>query len=454
MMSQPLWLLAELTYRCPLQCPYCSNPLEFAGGRFRNELGTEDWCRVFREAKALGVLQLGFPLTVNVVLHRKNLHQVRDLILLAESLGAERIELANTQFYGWAFHNRDALMPTRAQLDEGWRVVQEERARLGTKLEIVWVLPDYHERYPKPCMGGWARSYMTVTPAGEVWPCHAAGRITTLKFANVREHPLEWIWHHSDAFTRFRGDAWMPEPCRSCPRKTVDFGGGRCQAFLIPGDAGVTDPVCPLSPPRHPLDAAVARIAGHDVMRESLAVRRSIGLVFQEPTLDRDLTVEENLRFAARLWDLSGPSTAARIDELLGQFGLAERRDSPVRALSGGLRRAADIARGVLHRPRVLFLDEPTAGLDPRARRTLWQFIRDLRAASGMTVFLTTHYVEEAEPCDRVAVLDRGHVVAQGTPAELKRAAGAGSLEEVFLARTGRPLAEADAAAVPPARER
>ena len=346
MTPQPLWLLAELTYRCPLQCPYCSYPLEFAGARFRNELSTEDWCRVFREAKALGVLQLGlsggepllradleqlvaaahevglyqslitsayrltkdrlaalrragldhvqisiqaadeelsnyiagtasyrdklaayrwtrelgFPLTVNVVLHRKNLHQVRDLIRLAESLGAERIELANTQFYGWAFHNRDALMPTRAQLDEGWRVVQEERARLGTKLEIVWVLPDYHEQYPKPCMGGWARSYMTVTPAGEVWPCHAAGRITTLKFANVREHALEWIWHHSDAFTRFRGDAWMPEPCRSCPRKTVDFGGCRCQAFLIAGDAGVTDPVCSLSPHRHLVDDAVAEI--------------------------------------------------------------------------------------------------------------------------------------------------------------------------------------------------
>src|SRR5439155_97362 len=159
--------------------------------------------------------ELGFPLTVNVVLHRRNLHQVEDLIRLAESLGAERIELANTQFYGWALHNRDALMPTKAQLDAAWRVVQRERARLGTKLEIVWVLPDYHEQYPKPCMGGWARAYMTVTPAGEVWPCHAAGRIKTLTFENVREHPLDWIWVHSDAFTRFRGDSWMPEPCRS-----------------------------------------------------------------------------------------------------------------------------------------------------------------------------------------------------------------------------------------------
>src|SRR5947208_695199 len=274
---KPLWLLAELTYKCPLQCPYCSNPLDFAGPRFKRELSTEEWCRVFREAKALGVLQLGlsggeptlradleelvrhahglglytslitsayrltkerlvalkaaglehvqisiqgadaelsdavagtasykdkiaayhytrelgFPLTVNVVLHRRNLHQVEALIRLAESLGAERIELANTQFYGWALHNRTALMPTRAQLDEAWRVVQRERARLGTRLEIVWVLPDYHEQYPKPCMGGWARAYMTVTPAGEVWPCHAAGRITTLTFENVRDHPLD-----------------------------------------------------------------------------------------------------------------------------------------------------------------------------------------------------------------------------------------------------------------------
>jgi len=343
---KPLWLLAELTYKCPLQCPYCSNPLDFAGGRFRRELSTAEWCRVFREAKALGVLQLGlsggeptlrpdldelirtahnvglytslitsayrltrerlatlkaagldhvqisiqgadeetsdlvagtaayrdkiaayhytrelgFPLTLNVVLHRRNLHQVEALIRLAESLGAERIELANTQFYGWALHNRDALMPTKGQLDQAWQVVQRERARLGTTLEIVWVLPDYHEQYPKPCMGGWARAYMTVTPAGEVWPCHAAGRITTLTFENVRDKSLAWIWEHSDAFQRFRGDAWMPEPCRSCPRKAQDFGGCRCQAFLVAGDAAVTDPVCSLSPHRPLIDAVVAAV--------------------------------------------------------------------------------------------------------------------------------------------------------------------------------------------------
>ncbi len=345
---KPLWLLAELTYKCPLQCPYCSNPLEFAGGRFKNELTTTEWSRVFREARALGVLQLGlsggeptlrpdleelvrcahelglyqtlvtsayrlkrdrlarlkqagldhvqisiqaadeelsdcvagtdsyrdkiaayhwtkelgFPLTVNVVLHRKNLHQVGDLIRLAESLGAERIELANTQYYGWAYHNRSVLMPTKAQLEAAWQVVQRERARLGTTLEIVWVLPDYHEQFPKPCMGGWASAYMTVTPAGEVWPCHAAGRITSLRFENVRERPLEWIWHESESFNRFRGYGWMPEPCRSCARRTVDFGGCRCQAFLVAGDAAVTDPVCSLSPHRRLVDAVVADVEG------------------------------------------------------------------------------------------------------------------------------------------------------------------------------------------------
>jgi pyrroloquinoline quinone biosynthesis protein E len=344
MRPTPLWLLAELTYRCPLQCPYCSNPLDFAGPRFKRELTTEEWCRVLREAKALGVLQLGlsggepllrpdletlvatahelrlysslitsahrltkarlealkqagldhvqisvqaadeelsdriagtasyrdkmaayryakelgFPLTVNVVLHGQNLHQVGPLIQLAETLGAERIELANTQFYGWAYRNRAALMPTKAQLAAAWQVVERERARLGSALEIVWVLPDYHEPFPKPCMGGWGRAYMTVTPAGEVWPCHAAGCITTLQFENVRERPLDWIWHESPAFNRFRGDGWMPEPCRSCARKTVDFGGCRCQAFLVAGDAALTDPVCSLAPQRSLVDRAVA----------------------------------------------------------------------------------------------------------------------------------------------------------------------------------------------------
>jgi pyrroloquinoline quinone biosynthesis protein E len=222
--------------------------------------------------------ELGFALTVNVVLHRRNIHQVDALIRLAESLGAERVELANTQFYGWAFHNRAALMPTRDQIAAGWEMVQRERRRLGTRLEIVWVLPDYYEEFPKPCMGGWARSYLTVTPAGEVWPCHAAGCIATLEFETVRARSLAWIWNESKAFTRFRGEAWLPEPCRSCSRKTVDFGGCRCQAFLVTGDAGVTDPVCSLSPHRQRIDAVIAEVErGEWTYRTSSASRALAG---------------------------------------------------------------------------------------------------------------------------------------------------------------------------------
>jgi PqqA peptide cyclase len=342
--ATPLWLLAELTYRCPLACPYCSNPEFFADPRFRHELTTAEWRRVIGEAQALGVLQLGWsggeptlrpdleelvaaardlglyqtlvtsayrlgperlgalrragldhiqvsvqaadaglsdeiagveswqrkleacraatdlgvPLTINVVLHRRNLHQVADLIALAEDIGADRLELANTQYHGWALVNRSALLPSRAELDAAWATVERERARLEGRMRIVWVLPDYHDAAPRPCMGGWGRAYITVTPAGEVWPCQAAGGITTLEFANVRDRSLRWIWQESDAFTRFRGERWMPEPCRSCPRKTVDFGGCRCQAFALTGDAGATDPVCSLSPHRGLVDSALA----------------------------------------------------------------------------------------------------------------------------------------------------------------------------------------------------
>ncbi len=225
----------------------------------------------------------------------------------------------------------------------------------------------------------------------------------------------------------------------------LEVGEAEFFGFLGPNGAGKTTTVHLLATLLAPTRGA-ACICGQDVVRESLAVRRSIGLVFQETTLDRDLTVEENLRFAARLWDLPGRLAGPRVEELLRQFGLLDRRRFPVRTLSGGMRRALDIARGVLHRPRVLFLDEPTAGLDPRARRSLWQFIQALRAASGVTLFLTTHYVEEAEPCDRVAVLDCGRLAALGTPDVLKRSAGVGTLEEVFLARTGHPLGAAGGA--------
>jgi len=230
---------------------------------------------------------------------------------------------------------------------------------------------------------------------------------------------------------------------RALDRLDLEVRDGEFFGLLGPNGAGKTTTVHLLATVLTP-SRGTARVAGHDVAREGLSVRRAIGLVFQETTLDRDLTVEENLRFAARLWSLPGVVAGPRIDALLREFALLERRDDPVRTLSGGMRRAADIARGILHEPRVLFLDEPTAGLDPRARRSLWERIRGLRAASGLTVLLTTHYVEEAEPCDRVAVLDHGRLAALGTPAELKQAAGVGSLEEVFLAHTGHPLAEAD----------
>jgi ABC-2 type transport system ATP-binding protein len=230
---------------------------------------------------------------------------------------------------------------------------------------------------------------------------------------------------------------------RALDRLDLEIRDAEFFGLLGPNGAGKTTTVHLLATLLAP-SRGTARVAGHDVAREGLSVRRNVGLVFQETTLDRDLTVEENLRFAARLWSLPAKVARPRIDALLREFALLERRDDPVRTLSGGQRRAADIARGLLHQPRVLFLDEPTAGLDPHARRSLWERIRDLRAASRLTLLLTTHYVEEAEPCDRVAVLDHGRLAALGTPAELKRAAGVGSLEEVFLAHTGHRLAETD----------
>jgi ABC-2 type transport system ATP-binding protein len=232
---------------------------------------------------------------------------------------------------------------------------------------------------------------------------------------------------------------------RALDRLDLEVGEGEFFGFLGPNGAGKTTTVHLLATLLTP-SRGRAWVAGHDIARASLEVRRSIGLVFQDTTLDRDLTIEENLRFAARLGNLPRRRAAPRIAELLDHWELGERRHDPVRTLSGGMRRRVDIARGILHEPRVLFLDEPTAGLDPRARRALWDMIGALRQASGLTVFLTTHYVEEAEPCDRVAVLDRGRLAALGSPAELKRAAGVASLEEVFLARTGHPLTEASVA--------
>jgi pyrroloquinoline quinone biosynthesis protein E len=344
----PTTLLAEITHRCPLHCPYCSNPLDLQ--RAQAELSTDEWKRVFTEARALGVLQLGLsggePLlrkdleslvvharqtglyttlvtsglgltreralrlrdagidhvqisfqdsdranaeriagltsvdkkvaaaalvremgvafSVNVVLHRGNLDHIGEIIELAASLGADRLELANTQYYGWAALNRDALMPTRAQLDAAEPVVDAAVARYRGKMQIIYVLPDYYSQYPKACYGGWGSVYIVIGPDGRVLPCHAATQITSLSFDTVRDHSLEWIWRDSPGFRAFRGDDWMLEPCRSCPRKTVDFGGCRCQAFLLTGDARNTDPVCSLSPNRRVIDEALAVAAGSD----------------------------------------------------------------------------------------------------------------------------------------------------------------------------------------------
>ncbi|MFF5550840.1 pyrroloquinoline quinone biosynthesis protein PqqE [Streptomyces olivaceoviridis] len=330
-MDSPLGLLAELTYRCPLACPYCSNPLNLAG--YQDELTTDEWLRVLTEAEDLGVMQchlsggepllrrdlvrlvahahalglytnlitsalgfsrpraeqlraagldhvqisiqadeptvsdriagipsfrrkieamgvvkeLGWPLTVNVVLHRHNIDRVADVLALAEEVGADRVELANTQYYGWAWRNRAALLPSRAQLEAAETVVRAAHERLRDRMDIVYVIPDYYSRYPKPCMGGWASRQLTVTPNGDVLPCPAAQSLP-LPRASVREDPLERIWAEAPVMTAFRGTDWMPEPCRSCPRREVDFGGCRCQAFLLTGDAARTDPVCYLSP--------------------------------------------------------------------------------------------------------------------------------------------------------------------------------------------------------------
>jgi pyrroloquinoline quinone biosynthesis protein E len=329
----PLGLLAELTHRCPLGCPYCSNLL--ALDNRADELDTATWARVFREAASLGVLQvhlsggepaarrdlkeivaaardaglysnlitsgvgltphglnaladagldhvqisiqdseqssadniagykgafarkntlaaevvkLGLPLTVNIVVHRANIGHIEAMVDMALALGAGRVEIAHVQYYGWALKNRTALMPSREQVEEAVGEVERLRAKHHGRIVIDAVVPDYYARFPKPCVGGWGRRSLNVTPAGKVVPCHAAEVIPGLEFWNVREHSLNEIWRSSPAFMAFRGTDWMQEPCKSCVMKEKDFGGCRCQAFLIVGDAHAADPVCHLSP--------------------------------------------------------------------------------------------------------------------------------------------------------------------------------------------------------------
>jgi pyrroloquinoline quinone biosynthesis protein E len=344
----PLGLLAELTHRCPLACPYCSNPLALEGRA--GELDTAEWARVFAEAAALGVLQLhlsggepasrrdladitaaahaaglytnlitstigvtparlealrdagldhvqisiqdslpesadhiagydgahahklatartatrlGLALTINAVVHRANIARLPELVALAAGLGAGRVEVAHAQYYGWALRNRAALMPTRAQVTTATAALADLRARYEGRLVIDAVVPDYYARRPKPCMGGWGRRSLNVTPSGRVLPCHAAETIPGLTFWSVREHSLAEIWARSPAFAAFRGTDWMQEPCRSCDRREIDFGGCRCQALAIAGDAAATDPACALSPLHATmLDLAAAAAAG------------------------------------------------------------------------------------------------------------------------------------------------------------------------------------------------
>ena len=340
-LSYPMAMLAELTHRCPLACPYCSNPLELNARAA--EMDTDAWADVFRQAADLGVLQLhlsggepasrrdlealvvaareaglytnlitsgiglnrrrlealdaagldhiqlslqgvnaamadriggyrggfdrkmqvaewigeiGFPLTLNAVMHRQNLDRLPETIELALSLGARRIEVATVQFHGWAARNRLALMPTYEQAVEANRIVAEARQRLKGRLVIDYVPADHHAKYPKACMGGWGTTGINVSPDGEVLPCHAAHTIRGMRFERVQDTPLREIWEKSAAFNAFRGTDWMQEPCRSCERKTVDFGGCRCQAMALAGDAAATDPVCSKSPHHAALVAA------------------------------------------------------------------------------------------------------------------------------------------------------------------------------------------------------
>jgi pyrroloquinoline quinone biosynthesis protein E len=330
--SPPLWLLAELTYRCPLHCVFCYNPLNYAENR--HELTTAQWIAVMRQARKLGAAQLGFsggepllrddleeligegcrlgyytnlitsgvglteariarmkelgldhiqlsfqdstkemndfltstktfdlksrvaklikqydyPMVLNVVLHRYNLDHVGRIIEMAIEMDVEYLELANTQYYGWGLVNRAHLLPTQEQLQRAEAIVNEYRAKAGNKLRILFVVPDYFEERPKACMNGWGSVFLAVTADGTALPCHAAKTLPGFDFPNVTQHSVHDIWHNSDAFNRYRGDAWMKEPCQSCPDKKKDFGGCRCQAYALTGDAANADPVCSKSP--------------------------------------------------------------------------------------------------------------------------------------------------------------------------------------------------------------
>jgi pyrroloquinoline quinone biosynthesis protein E len=196
--------------------------------------------------------------TLNFVIHRSNIDQIEEMLALAGSSSATRVEFANVQYYGWAFANRERLLPARAQLDRSIETLKSAQERLRGKIRIEYVVPDYYAKYPKPCMGGWGRKLMLITPTGEALPCHAAQIIPGMNFENVKDRSLREIWETSEAFQKFRGEDWMQEPCRTCDRREQDFGGCRCQALLLAGDAAATDPVCSLAPTREKIDAILA----------------------------------------------------------------------------------------------------------------------------------------------------------------------------------------------------
>ncbi len=200
--------------------------------------------------------------TMNIVVHRRNLERLPEMIAMAEELAADRLEIAHVQYYGWALRNRDALLPSRAQWEQSLEIINAARGRLQGRMRVDFVGPDYYAKYPKACMGGWGRSVILIDPGGRALPCHAAGVIPGLAFDSVQQHDLRWIWEQSPAFRKFRGEEWMPEPCRSCDRRTQDFGGCRCQAMLLAGDAAATDPVCTLSPMHQIVEAITGAVNG------------------------------------------------------------------------------------------------------------------------------------------------------------------------------------------------
>ena len=216
--------------------------------------------------------------TVNLVVHRQNLDHLEEMIAFIEQLHPERVEIAHTQYYGWALTNRSALMPTQAQVENAVAIVGEAEKRLAGRIRIDSVVPDYYAKYPKACMGGWGRKLMLINPAGKVLPCHAAEVLSGMTFESVRERPLDWIWQESSSFRHFRGEEWMPEPCRSCERRSEDFGGCRCQAFLLVGDAAVTDPACSLTPSHGIVEAAVREANASGALAQPLSASSFVQL--------------------------------------------------------------------------------------------------------------------------------------------------------------------------------